>query len=631
MSSSSNRQALVDIKWLEDNETIAFLGENPGELRQLYVFNIRTRVLTRVTNSPTNVTRYSITPRGDQIAYLAEEPVASIVDDETRREGVLVSSQPLEKLISGVKGSASGGRDQLFFRTQAGVGRRINTLGRMGFHGPFLSPDGRYLLMGTFVPEFPQSWKEYANPRLHDLSSQSPAQIEAAKIERYELIETATGASRILLDAPVRPGWGSEASWSVDSRSIIISDTYLPLEHTRGEEREVRKSLPFVAEVKVPGGEIVKVSNEDLRLLEWDAKANRLIFVAGRLNWSLEPKVFFRKDGDHWQKVSESRAEAIRPEIVVEQDLNTPPKVYARDHNTQKRALLLDLNPQFKDLRFAKEEEIRWKASDGHEVKGGLYYPVGYVPGTKYPLVIQTHAFVSGQFWIDGPWTTAFAAQPLAGAGIMVLQMDEMDGNYDNFTPESVNNQVAVLESAIAHLDSLELIDLNRVGIIGFSATCTDVAYALTHSNYRFAAASLTDGQDGGYFVYISVPTLRPFLEKINGGVPFGRGLSRWVERSPEFNADKIETPLRIIALGPRSLLVEWELFVSLSRIGKPTELTYMPDASHVLEKPWERMVSQQGNVDWFDFWLNGHEDPDPAKADQYARWRALRDQAKVH
>lgn len=30
--------------------------------------------------------------------------------------------------------------------------------------------------------------------------------------------------------------------------------------------------------------------------------------------------------------------------------------------------------------------------------------------------------------------------------------------------------------------------------------------------------------------------------------------------------------------------------------------------------------------VDWFDFWLNGHEVPDVAKAGQYACWRRLRD-----
>jgi hypothetical protein len=36
-------------------------------------------------------------------------------------------------------------------------------------------------------------------------------------------------------------------------------------------------------------------------------------------------------------------------------------------------------------------------------------------------------------------------------------------------------------------------------------------------------------------------------------------------------------------------------------------------------------MTSQQGNVDWMVFWLKGEEDSDPAKADQYARWRELR------
>ncbi len=53
--------------------------------------------------------------------------------------------------------------------------------------------------------------------------------------------------------------------------------------------------------------------------------------------------------------------------------------------------------------------------------------------------------------------------------------------------------------------------------------------------------------------------------------------------------------------------------------------MVYLPEAEHVLVRPWERMVSQGGDVDWFDFWLNGHEDPDPAKAEQYARWRKLR------
>jgi hypothetical protein len=88
---------------------------------------------------------------------------------------------------------------------------------------------------------------------------------------------------------------------------------------------------------------------------------------------------------------------------------------------------------------------------------------------------------------------------------------------------------------------------------------------------------------------------------------------------------DKIETPLRIQVLGPTSVLLDWHWFSGLSRLGKPVEMIYIPEGTHILEKPWERMTSQQGNVDWFCFWLKGEQDPDPAKAEQYKRWRELR------
>ena len=55
--------------------------------------------------------------------------------------------------------------------------------------------------------------------------------------------------------------------------------------------------------------------------------------------------------------------------------------------------------------------------------RAGLYWPLNYVAGRKYPLVIQTHGWTPDRFWMDGPWTTAFAAQALAGKGFFVLQV----------------------------------------------------------------------------------------------------------------------------------------------------------------------------------------------------------------
>jgi len=151
----------------------------------------------------------------------------------------------------------------------------------------------------------------------------------------------------------------------------------------------------------------------------------------------------------------------------------------------------------------------------------------------------------------------------------------------------------------------------------------------LTHSKHHFAAADLADGVDYSYFQYLTYPNADPIaaneFEQVYGGPPYGKGLSQWLKQSSAFLMDKIETPLRIQALNPVSLLSDWHWYSGLLRLGKPVEMIYIPEGTHILEKPWDRMISQQGNVDWFCFWLKGQEDPDPTKAEQYARWRELR------
>jgi hypothetical protein len=114
-------------------------------------------------------------------------------------------------------------------------------------------------------------------------------------------------------------------------------------------------------------------------------------------------------------------------------------------------------------------------------------------------------------------------------------------------------------------------------------------------------------------------------FEQVYAGPPYGKRMTQWLRQSPAFLMDRIETPLRIQTIGPESLLSDWHWYSGLSHLGKPVEMIYLPEGTHILEKPWERMISQQGNVDWFCFWLKGEEDPDPAKAEQYRRWRELR------
>jgi hypothetical protein len=86
----------------------------------------------------------------------------------------------------------------------------------------------------------------------------------------------------------------------------------------------------------------------------------------------------------------------------------------------------------------------------------------------------------------------------------------------------------------------------------------------------------------------------------------------------------KVTTPLQVVALDTSSVLAMWEPYAALRYLGKPVDLIALADGTHVLTNPADRMVSQGGTVDWFRFWLTGQEDADPAKAQQYARWRKL-------
>jgi len=106
---------------------------------------------------------------------------------------------------------------------------------------------------------------------------------------------------------------------------------------------------------------------------------------------------------------------------------------------------------------------------------------------------------------------------------------------------------------------------------------------------------------------------------------PFGEGVQQWLKRSPGFNLDKIATPLLVVGEGPVSLLTMWQPYAGLHYLKKPVELMMLNTDEHVLTNPAIRLASQGGSVDWFRFWLQDYEDPNPAKAAQYKRWRELR------
>jgi dipeptidyl aminopeptidase/acylaminoacyl peptidase len=317
-------------------------------------------------------------------------------------------------------------------------------------------------------------------------------------------------------------------------------------------------------------------------------------------------------------------------EVFVKQSLNDPPLLVVK--NKQASRVILDPNPQLKGIALVEASIYTWKSKEGRPWKGGLFKPNHYREGQRYPLVIQTHGFTEGEFRPSGVFPTAFAARALASTGIVVLQTAYPLGALCPVgTPEEDDCWVSTYEGAINQLVADGLVDSQRVGIIGFSHSCEGVMKVLTTSPLPIKAASITDGVMTSYLQSMLTldfhgNAIAKFGNSVVGAQPFGEGLQQWFKRSSGFNLDKVNTPLLVVGEGPQSLLtMMWEPYAGLRYLKKPVDLLMLNTDEHVLTNPGVRMASQGGSVDWFRFWLQDYEDPDPAKAKEYARWRELR------
>jgi len=412
------------------------------------------------------------------------------------------------------------------------------------------------------------------------------------------VIDLQSRSASQLLNAPVL--FSVPLGWR--GHTLFLDRTYLPLDVGGPSLPESRKTNTYCAEIQVPTLEVRESSKEVC---------------------------------SQWNRTS------VRLDVAIKQGLNTPPKLFAIDSASNQKIQLLDLNPEFANLDFGKVANVEWKAN-GIELVGVLYFPPDYSSAKQYPLVIQTHGYDDDSFSMDGrsEWSSGFAARALAAKGFLVLQTYAFKNEKDHDRVAADRSLGAtdaeafksfsalVYESAIDSLDQKRMIDRARVAISGFSRTVCFVAFTLTHTTYKFAAATLTDGIDCSYFSYLSFPDgLRSDTDNLNGELPptNEQGLKQWVQKAPGFNLDKVKTAVRLVAIGPVGILENWEWFVGLSLQNRPVELVEIPAGVHILQRPWDRRIAMQGIVDWFRFWLKEEEDLNPDKEDEYLRWRQMR------
>jgi len=661
---------ITQVRWLPDSSAFAFLEKKPSGCEQLVLGDVKDKTRTVLTGDDQAVLQYDIKDRTHFVYITVSPAIRDAVARQQSTIGLVGTGRSLMSLMFpqdttygelfpwadlGELWAVRDGKRVLVRDVASGKPLPIHWAGEtlFGEGSLALSPDGRFVVAIISVRDIPPDWKILYPPpdpksaiQIRTTGAQDIWALDGfLDVSEYVVIDLETGSLRSVTNAPTgysSSNWGGAetAVWSRDGRSILLSNTFVP---PTGSSAAKKPSPPCVTLIDVASGKMIclerhqgstykKESQKYIETATFAADRNDAVRI-GYWQAGTEGSLFYVRSHDGTWMASPDLAPAVGSErsldVTIKQDLNSPPVLFATDPATKVGRVLWDPNPQLKEVEFGKVSTLEWKDETGRAWEGGLYKPRGYVSGHRYPLVVQTHGFQKHEFRPSGNWPTGFAAQQLSAAGFLVLQVPDCP-MFE--TPQEGPCNIAGYEAGATKLISVGMADPDRLGIIGFSRTCFSVMTQLTRGHLHFEAASITEGFIMGYMEYLQEVDYGNDFDAhtveaaLGARKPFGQEIYKWISRSPEFNIHKVTTPLQIVATNNHySLLELWEPYAALRFLKKPVDLIILQEGTHPLSNPGQIMASQQNTVDWFRFWLQDYEDPDPLQSDQYKRWREMR------
>lgn len=345
--------------------------------------------------------------------------------------------------------------------------------------------------------------------------------------------------------------------------------------------------------------------------------------------------------------------QAIDQLVCVRQTKSRPAHVVAIDLRSGKIRELADVNPEFRNIRLGKVERFEWDTprfawnEPGQPLAGAypdrtfgyIIYPPDFDPNKKYPVVIEPYTPVG----FDSGTNYELPLHVFAASGMVVLNTQfpsTVDRNAARrrpdfgkliYSPElDFPHLTMYTESTLRALDVVAargFIDERRVGIGGVShGSFVPLYMVLKHD--RLAAVSISSPGWGQWEYYQPTRSGRKTAVAAYDGLmvkPEGAGLDFWNRIDLADNVDTIEAPI-LIQGSANEMSGQIRLMKHMADAGKPYDAYVFTRETHIKWQPAHLRATSVRNIDWFRFWLQGYEDPDPAKAEQYQRWRKLRE-----
>ena len=260
------------------------------------------------------------------------------------------------------------------------------------------------------------------------------------------------------------------------------------------------------------------------------------------------------------------------------------------------------------ELQVAPTEEVSFKSKDGTEVHGLLTKPVGYVEGTKVPLLLRIHGGPNGQdehaFSAERQW---FAAN---GYAVLAVNYRGSSGRGMKYSraifADWGHYEVEDLEAGVDQVIKMGVADPDRLGVGGWSygGILTDYMIA---SDRRFKAATSGAGTAFTVAFYGTDQYIIQYDYEI--GPPWNpKSWETYQKISyPFLHADRIKTPTLFLG-GERDFNVPvqggQQMYQALRSLGTDTQLIIYPDETHGISRPSYVRDRYERYLAWYDKYL---------------------------
>lgn len=299
--------------------------------------------------------------------------------------------------------------------------------------------------------------------------------------------------------------------------------------------------------------------------------------------------------------------------VFTKEDFQTYPNLLATDLKFRKPVQVSDAAPQQNEYVWGTAELVSWRSLDGLVLEGTLHKPENFDPNKKYPMIVNFYEKSSDgllSYHMPENNRSTIDYHYYTSNGYLVFNPDVY--YKEGYPGESAFNCVM---PGITYLIEKGFVDADHIGAQGHSWGGYQVAYLATRTN-MFAA------------IESGAPVVNMF--SAYGGIRWGSGLNRsfqyehtqsrigksiweaplrYLENSPLFTLDKIETPI-LIMHNDDDGAVPWyqgiEFFIGMRRLGKPAWLLNYNEADHWPLKVRDKHDFQIRMSQFFDHYLKG-------------------------